>query len=91
MHGTGPCVVSLRFGKTDTGGFYILLEADSENATVVRAGPLLVETIPVDEFRRRWTGHALIPNRNNSQAIYLAAIGGLILPACGYAIGRRRR
>ena len=90
VHRTGPCIVLLRFGKNNAGNFCVLLKADSENATLVRAGPLLVDTIPLDEFRRRWTGHALIPIRDDPWATFLAAAAALVFPALTYAIGRRK-
>jgi hypothetical protein len=28
---------------------------------IIRLGPMVVEEVPEDDFRRVWTGHALIP------------------------------
>jgi hypothetical protein len=92
MHRTGPCIVALRFGKDGSGDFPVMLRADSKEAIVVYAGPLAVNTIPVDEFRRRWTGLALLPVRDDSRAAYLAAAAGaVVIPALAYVVGRRGR
>ena len=92
IHRTGPCIVPLRFGKSDVGIFYVLLNANSKEVSAIRGGPLLVDMFSVDEFRRHWTGYGLIPIRDDhGGATYLAAAGALIIPALVYAIGRRGR
>jgi predicted double-glycine peptidase len=92
LHHTGPCIVPLRFGKDGAGEFSVMVNANPEYVTVVRAGLLLVNTISVDEFRRRWSGLALLTVRDDSRAAYLAATAGvLVIPALAYAVGRRGR
>jgi hypothetical protein len=92
MDRTGPCIVALRFGKDGSGDFPVMIRANSKEVIVVYAGPLAVNTIPVDEFRRRWTGLALLPVRDDSRAAYLAAAtGAVVIPALAYVVGRRGR
>jgi hypothetical protein len=92
MHRTGPCIVALRFGKDGPGDFPVMIRARSNEVDVVYAGPLAMNTIPVDEFRRRWTGLALLPVRDDSRAAYLAAAAGaVVIPALAYVVGRRGR
>ncbi|MDG3005994.1 hypothetical protein [Paludisphaera mucosa] len=89
MHRTGPCIVPLRFGRTDAATLHVLIQANSDVVTTVHAGPLLVYTFPVDEFRRRWTGHALIPTRRVPRTVYWAGAGALALPPVAYVLGRK--
>jgi hypothetical protein len=92
MHRTGPCIVALRYGKDGSGDFSVMISADSKEVIVVRAGPLLVNVIPVDEFRRRWTGLALLSVHDDSRAAYLAAAAGaVVIPALAYVVGHRGR
>ena len=91
-HRTGPCIVALRYGKDGSGAFSVMLSADPKDVTVVRAGPLAVNIMPVDEFRRRWTGLALLPVRGDPRAPYLAAAAGAVVIfvlACVVSRGRR--
>jgi peptidase C39-like protein len=92
MHRTGPCILVLRFGKDDQGNFSVMISADSEYVTVAHAGAVAVTLIPVDEFRRRWGGLALLPIRDDSWAAYLAAAAGaVVIPALAYVVGRHGR
>jgi hypothetical protein len=92
IHRTGPCIIPLRFGKDGSGDFSIMINANPEYVTVVRAGLLLVTTIPADDFRRRWSGLALLRVRDDPRAAYLAAAAGAaVIPALAYVVGRRGR
>lgn len=59
-----PCVVLLRHGPQETGYFAVVLDAGPGTVTAINAGWMTVATFSEDEFRLRWTGHALVPRRD---------------------------
>lgn len=57
-----PAVVVLcKSPKIHQGKFCVVLNATKGSVTIVSAGEIVVQNISGDEFRRCWTGHALIP------------------------------
>jgi hypothetical protein len=88
IHHTGPCILPLRYTKEGSGNFYVMIYANSDYVTVVHAGLLLVTTIPPDEFRRLWTGHAILPVHDDPRAAYLAAAAGAaVIPSVPFYSG----
>lgn len=76
-----PSVVLLRHDQTGRGQFCVVLASGADAITVAHAGPMLVESISEDEFRRRWTAHALV-------AAFTADAdnGNCVLPVLGGAL-----
>jgi hypothetical protein len=88
-----PSIAMLRYGAARTGSCCLIVDANENNVTVLRAGSVVVHVMPTDEFRRRWTGHALIviePYRTRRLAVmaFFPMFGlGLVL---GLTMGRTR-
>lgn len=57
-----PAIVLLRYGADRAGSYCLVLAVRDGEVDILRAGPMTADMMPVDEFRRRWTGHALIPS-----------------------------
>jgi len=89
-----PSISLLRYGDDRAGSYCLILRASEDEVTVLRAGAIVVEVIPSDEFRRRWTGYALIVSdrhkvRRQSIAAVLSILGlGFVI---GVRVGRRRK
>jgi len=77
-----PCVTLLRHGPQATGYFAIALNAKPGQVTTINAGWMTVAVYSEDEFRLRWTGHALVPrcSRPSSYALNvpLFLVGAII-------------
>ncbi len=89
-----PSIALLRYGENRAGSYCVILTAGENEVIVLRAGPIVVDVMPTDEFRRRWTGHALIVSPRNSMKrlrttafLSMTAIGLIV----GVAVVRRRR
>lgn len=55
-----PAVVLLRPGADEAAHFAIVVEAIPGAVAVIHTGLLIPEQMTEDEFRRNWTGHALL-------------------------------
>ncbi len=71
-----PSVVLLRDGFQSTGYFAVVLYARPDQVTVVTAGWMTVGVFTEDEFRLRWSGHALV---SEPYAYDSALISGLCI------------
>jgi hypothetical protein len=79
----GPSIVFLRRGPQETGYFAVVLHAVQGQVTAINAGWMTVAVYPEDEFRLRWTGHALVPQPGGRIPYALAVplfVLGLIVP-----------
>lgn len=56
-----PSLVLLRPGSSIQGQFAVVLSASPSETTFVYGGPLTVQVVSADAFRRMWTGHAITP------------------------------
>jgi hypothetical protein len=72
-------VVLLRHATEGPGQFAIVLEAHAGSVDLLRTGSIEVEEFDEDDFRRIWTGHALISIRPaiERQEFTLAVLGGV--------------
>ncbi len=92
-----PCVVPLRFVNTEKTSFCVFVQANESDVHLVEAGPLIVRTMSVDNFRRYWTGYAVLGNVADTHYRDLSgwALFGIGLPLSGYGlytyVCRRRR
>lgn len=90
-----PCIVPLRAANAEKASFYVFVQAKTSEVHVVDAGPLIVRTFSVDDFRRYWTGYAVFGNVNTGSGTLLAwSLFGTSVPLCsygGYVFVRRRR
>ena len=94
-----PCVVPLRFASTDNTSFCVFIQASESDVHLVEAGPLMVRTMSVDNFRRYWTGYAIFGKVADTDAPYrdwlVWALLGISLPLFSYRLFmyfcRRRR
>lgn len=69
----GPAIVLMRHGPQAGGHFAVALGAGPGEATTINAGWLTIWVLSEDEFRLRWTGHALVPVRPEAVASFTAA------------------
>lgn len=79
----GPSVVFLRRGPQETGYFAVVLHAVQGQVTAINAGWMTVAVYSEDEFRLRWTGHALVPQPGGRIPYALAVplfVVGMIVP-----------
>ncbi|WP_197996448.1 cysteine peptidase family C39 domain-containing protein [Gimesia panareensis] len=83
-----PCVVPLRFDNTTKTSFCIFVQASDADVHLVEAGPLIVRTMSIDDFRRYWTGYAVFGNvpDSNYAVLFGWALFGFGLPLSGYVI-----
>lgn len=65
-----PSVVLLRHESGDAGNFYIVVSAGPEEITAVQCATLTVHVFSTDEFRRRWTGHVIVPETRTSRGVH---------------------
>lgn len=81
-----PAIVLLRGGPDREGEYCLVLAAADGGVSLVRAGAMAVSVVPIDEFRYRWTGHALLRDRAGS--VGWSHAGGLLaVLAVGVVIG----
>lgn len=86
-----PSVVLLRHGPESTGYFAVVLNARPGQVTTIGAGWMTASVMSEDEFRLRWTGHALVPRRPNAISVPCAVavfLLGLGLPFCASSCRR---
>ncbi|WP_198000193.1 cysteine peptidase family C39 domain-containing protein [Gimesia alba] len=83
-----PCVVPLRFDNTEKTSFCVFVQSSDADVHLVEAGPLLVRTMSIDDFRRYWTGYAVFGKVPESHYGDLCgwALFGFGLPLSGYLI-----
>lgn len=91
---SGPVVVHLRHRDKTAGNFYVVLDMGPEYVTVVQTGLLVVNAVPIEDFRRRWTGHALVPVPDQGAALSPKVVLGVaiavVISRAGYRLARRR-
>ena len=93
-----PAIVLMRHGPQEVGHFAVVLGAGPGEATTINAGWLTIWVLNEDEFRLRWTGHALVPARGEPVASFTAAgclfaglAAGLLIPSAAAWRGRKTR
>jgi ABC-type bacteriocin/lantibiotic exporter with double-glycine peptidase domain len=82
-----PAIVLLRYGADSVGSYCLVLAVRDDGVVLLHTGPMTADVMPTDEFRARWTGHALIPcamDLRADRARFLiiggvGALGGLVL------------
>lgn len=87
----GAAVVFLRDGPEATGYFAVTLRGRDQEVTMINAGWLTISVLTEDQFRERWSGHALIPRRASGEWSLTAICGSLLGLIFALAIIRRRR
>lgn len=88
-----PCIVPLRFGRGDIGNFYVVTRFGEDSITTVQAGPMIVQEMTIDDFRRRWTGHVLLPapKKGWTRLDALVFFGSATVPPLGLFLHRIRQ
>ncbi len=56
-----PIIVHLFDDQERNGGYFLLLKLNGDRVAVVNAAVATIEFYHIDEFRRRWSGYALVP------------------------------
>lgn len=84
-----PIIVHMFDDKEQNGGYYLLLRYGANGVQVVNAAVATVESYSVDEFRRRWSGYALV--RENGERDAIRVVGISILGFGIYLFIRFRR
>jgi len=82
------CVVPLRTSHKENATFCVFVHSTDSDVYLVDAGPLMVRRLPIDDFRRYWTGYAVYGDVSHAGSFHLLgwALSGLGLPLSGYAI-----
>jgi len=88
-----PAVVLIRPGADEAARFSVVVEAEPGVVTVIHSGLLIPGQMTEDEFRRNWTGHALLASApTNLPGLALAAAAaGLAVPVVWWAARWPRR
>ncbi len=84
-----PVIVHLLDDKEQNGGFYLLLSYNANQVEVVNAALATIEIIGADEFRRRWSGYALV--RDETELSSVGTAGVVLVTLAGYLLFRCRR
>lgn len=66
---TEPSIALLRFGEGAAGNFCLILDANESDVTLIRSGAMVVSVISMDDFRRHWTGHAVVSSGWNHKGL----------------------
>jgi hypothetical protein len=61
MAAPAPVVVLLRTKQHGDGYFCVVLNARRNEVTLLASGLMVVQEISEDNFRKQWTGHAVVP------------------------------
>lgn len=74
-----PAIVLLRHAEDGTGQLAILISCKPGFVSVLRAGTVEVEQLNEDDFRRVWSGHAIIAQAHNGfvRLVFFAALGAI--------------
>ena len=89
-----PAVVLLRHREDGGGHFAVVLEAiEGEMVTALNSGEMTIELIPEDQFRLRWTGHALLPLKQGPRptSLLFYFLAGAIAAAVFASLFRNHR
>jgi hypothetical protein len=74
-----PCIVPLRKSDKVKTTFCVLVQVSGSEVYLVEAGPLILRTLSVDEFRRYWTGYAVFGDV--ADTAYSELLGAALLGA----------
>jgi ABC-type bacteriocin/lantibiotic exporter with double-glycine peptidase domain len=83
-----PVIVHLYDEQWQHGSYFVLFHINKDEYRVLNGASATVEVLPVDEFRRRWSGYALVAEDGGASWWQAAAIA---LCVCAGAMWARSR
>ena len=84
-----PVIVHLFDERWQHGSYFVLFEINKDEYRVINGASATLEVLPVDDFRRRWSGFALVADNGGASWWQSAAIAFCVLTGAIWARVRR--